>query len=55
MDCVQVTKGFYKGCKGNVISYDSDIPPSYSVDVDDCKGQSFYNDFDESQLKRCSK
>jgi hypothetical protein len=58
MDCVRITEGFYKGCKGNVKNYlsgSATTEPSYTVSVDDCKNNSFYDDFYENQLEACKK
>lgn len=64
MDCVKVAKGFYKGCKGKVVSYIARFctingqgtdPNSYSVDVEDCRGGNFVQDFNEDELRGCKK
>jgi hypothetical protein len=57
MDCVKIIDGFYTGCKGHVVSYRSSTAegPNYNVDVEDCKGQGFFDYFDEDQLEACKK
>ena len=49
MDCVKITSGFYKNCKGKVTQFYG--VNSYEVSVSDCKGASFYSNFDEVDLK----
>lgn len=66
MECVKVVSGFFAGCKGNVKSYSAESfgtkpgtyngPNStYQVEVTDCKGQSFFEYFKESELESCKK
>ena len=61
MDCVKVIQGFYEGCTGNVISYNtySDKTDStYTVSVDECNGNDangLVQDFKEDELKGCRK
>ena len=58
MDCVNITQGFYGGCKGSVTSFirgNNSDGPSYIVEVDSCKGksQSFSDIFDQNDLEAC--
>jgi len=48
-DCVKVTHGFYRGCKGRVdiMSGDTD----YYVEMNDCRGVNVYELFDEKNLE----
>ena len=58
MDCVKITKGFYEGCKGNVIGYtpgSGSYQPHYMVEVNNCKGKDLTADFDDDQLEGCKK
>lgn len=60
MDCVKILNGFYKNCKGNVVSHSNQgaitqLYSIYGVEVDDCKGNSFTSTFDEDQLEGCKK
>lgn len=58
MDCVKISRGFYKGCKGNVTSYylSADAnKPVYGVDITNCRGETFSSDFEEEQLEGCKK
>lgn len=48
-ECVKVTKGFYKDCKGRVDSY-LDYDKNYNVDLN-CKGSSAYVSFKEEDLE----
>lgn len=47
-DCVEITSGFFQGCKGRVESHDA---ADYGVRVEDCRGEDFYEFFSESDLK----
>lgn len=56
MDCVVVKNGFYEGNKGNVRSFyfnDKTRQNSYEVVSDNAKGQTFVEQFDESDLASC--
>jgi len=58
MDCVKITKGFYRGCVGKVgLYFDGKTaePNYYEVQVEDCKGGAFYANFIENELKECKK
>lgn len=56
MECVKISKGFYGGCKGKVVSfYISDGNYKYETQVEDCRGGSFTESFREYELERCSK
>ena len=54
MDCVQIVKGFYKDCTGNVTSYDEDNS-SYTVEIDACKSGRTTLEVSETDLKGCKK
>jgi len=47
-DAVEVTKGFYKGCCGEVRVFNQ--PTSYIVELN-CSSVTISEDFDESELK----
>lgn len=49
MDCVKIKSGFYEGCKGKVTQFYG--VESYEVAVNNCKGTSFYSNFNETDLK----
>lgn len=51
-DCVKVNKGFYRDCKGTVEELITTMGPDvlYTVNVEDCKGSGFYNNFSEEDL-----
>jgi hypothetical protein len=49
-DCVEITHGFYQGCKGTVEDMQSDSS-SYAIKAEDCRGGNFYDWFKESDLK----
>ena len=53
-DCVKVTHGFYRGCKGTVDGFvieDINGNGVYSVQIDDCKGAGVYGEFNDTQLE----
>ncbi len=55
-DCVKITSGFYKGCRGTVEEFYG--VDTYQVTIGNCRGSSFYGIFNEDLLqltKGCSK
>lgn len=49
-DCVEITQGFYQGCKGTVEDMQSDSS-EYGIKAEDCRGGNFYDWFKENELK----
>jgi len=58
LDCVRINDGFYKGCTGKVTEFypsSSYKAATYSVSVEECKGQGFFYDFYETELEGCKR
>jgi len=57
-DCVKVVSGFYINCKGTVEYLYIGTDYVYSVNIQNCKGTSFFSNFGEDELgpsKGCEK
>lgn len=48
-ECVRITRGFYKNCKGTVEAFYANR--TYDVDVADCRGGAFRYEFPENNLE----
>lgn len=56
MDCVRVTRGFYRSCTGTIESWNGSN--KYNIQSNDCRGESIYAQLEENDLelsKGCSK
>lgn len=51
-DCVKVTNGFYRGCKGTVEDSNGvEGGRTYGVSIESCKGEGFWANFNEDELE----